>query len=261
MLHFLYELFDNSTNIPFYVGITENPNARFDSHVIGKNHSAKSSRVHARIQSLLAQGIETKMRILEVMESRRLVQAREKYRIALYAEQGVELLNVVHNGKRKENLPLPLLALMHSEYSLADSIIIPLTDKELAETEKQESHEQEIRIKKMRRPKPANIAQSQLTQKKRESTVPHSPGKNVFELYTDTIETIWQKLLKEEMRDHPNLASDTEVMLQLFVATFFWNKDPMEIEEKLLKDWARKKWQSLEHDDGDTWEYLEQESA
>lgn len=135
MLHFLYELFDNSTNTPFYVGITENPNARFEAHISRKYNSAKASRVFARVQELLSQGIETKMRILEVVESRRLVQAREKFKIACYTEQGVELLNVIHNGKKKEKLPLPLLEIMHSDYSLADSIIIPLTEEEMIETE------------------------------------------------------------------------------------------------------------------------------
>jgi hypothetical protein len=65
MLYFVYELIDPRTNEPRYVGITVNPNLRFEQHMSDKQNDKK----RIWIQELSDARLEPRMKILEVAES------------------------------------------------------------------------------------------------------------------------------------------------------------------------------------------------
>lgn len=90
MLHFIYELIDPRTDTVFYIGITNDPNQRFQAHL----HDAKTNdKKSERIEQLREESFEPRMRILEIVETREEAIERETYWIHEYLQQGIVLTN------------------------------------------------------------------------------------------------------------------------------------------------------------------------
>jgi hypothetical protein len=78
------------------VGITDNPNQRLRAHLgeakpNGNKHNLKKC---GWIEELQAEHLEPRMRILEIVETKREALDREKYWIQRYLQQGVALTNI-----------------------------------------------------------------------------------------------------------------------------------------------------------------------
>lgn len=67
MFHFVYELVDPRTNAVVYVGITNNPNLRFQAHLSNTEGNDKKDRW---VEQLREESFEPRMKILEIMETR-----------------------------------------------------------------------------------------------------------------------------------------------------------------------------------------------
>jgi predicted GIY-YIG superfamily endonuclease len=91
MLHFVYELVDPRTNDVAYVGITDNPNRRFQAHL---SDTETNDEKRMWIEQLRSENLEPRMRILETVETREEAFQREKYWIRHYIEQGKFLINI-----------------------------------------------------------------------------------------------------------------------------------------------------------------------
>ena len=89
-MYFVYELFDPRTSKPGYIGITNNPNQRLLEHL---ELRAGKGKKNAWIQQLLAEQVEPKMKILEIVEDRGEAQRRERYWIQQYLNRGIQLTN------------------------------------------------------------------------------------------------------------------------------------------------------------------------
>ncbi len=94
MLYFVYTIENAVTGEVGYVGITNNPGLRLHHHLGGKEANGKKN---AWLQQLLANDIEPKMRILEIVDgSQKEAKEREKYWMQHYVSQQAPLTNVVH---------------------------------------------------------------------------------------------------------------------------------------------------------------------
>lgn len=93
MFHFVYELVDPRTDATVYVGITNNPNLRFQAHLSDTETNDKKGKW---IEQLREECFEPRMKILEIVETREEAFEREKYWIQKYTQQGVVLTNKIH---------------------------------------------------------------------------------------------------------------------------------------------------------------------
>ena len=93
MFHFVYELTDPRTDDVVYVGITNNPNLRFQAHLSDTETNDKKGKW---IEQLREECFEPRMKILEIVETREEAFEREKYWIQKYAQQGIVLTNKIH---------------------------------------------------------------------------------------------------------------------------------------------------------------------
>lgn len=91
MLYFIYELIDPRTERPWYVGITNNPNARLKRHL---EHSDTNPAKAAWISELAAEGLEPCLHILEIVDSLKRARKREKCWIGHYLSSSEQLLNI-----------------------------------------------------------------------------------------------------------------------------------------------------------------------
>lgn len=91
MLYFVYELYDPRTGITGYVGITKDPNQRYFQHIQGQDSEGEKKQTW--VDSLLAEGVKPKFRILETVESRVEAGNQERYWIKYYKDQGIQLAN------------------------------------------------------------------------------------------------------------------------------------------------------------------------
>ena len=91
MLHFIYEETHPVTNIPFYIGISTNPNQRHKQHLDTRDNNLRKKAV---IDRLAADGLEPRMNILESVNSFEQSRARERHWIRHYANQGIMLTNI-----------------------------------------------------------------------------------------------------------------------------------------------------------------------
>jgi len=99
--HSVYELIDPRDDLPFYVGISSNPDTRFGQHLSDTTNQEKQKR----IQSIHDDGLEPRMVITETWEDRKLAIAREQYWILTYIDWGVPLTNVDYTGPFTKKLP------------------------------------------------------------------------------------------------------------------------------------------------------------
>lgn len=110
MLYFVYELFDPREDLPFYVGITIDPNTRLKDHLAHYgNNEIKVAHV-ARLRQLK---MEPRMQIRDIVTSEHEARQKEKEYIRAYEEQGVSLTNIVWtkpkvDRKEKEKVAPPI---------------------------------------------------------------------------------------------------------------------------------------------------------
>jgi predicted GIY-YIG superfamily endonuclease len=91
MLYFIYELIDPRDNRPFYVGITNNPNARMMTHLAATESNTEKN---ARINAIRSSGLQPTMRIIEYWDKKDKAEEREIYWITCYGKQGLPLTNM-----------------------------------------------------------------------------------------------------------------------------------------------------------------------
>jgi predicted GIY-YIG superfamily endonuclease len=104
MLHFVYELIDPRTNAVGYVGITDNPNRRFLAHLGDTETNHRKQRWMRQLQS---EGLEPRMRILEVLETKEEALEREKHWIQYHIRQGAQLTNIMNAARARKRLSKP----------------------------------------------------------------------------------------------------------------------------------------------------------
>jgi len=107
MQHFVYELVNPLTDIPFYVGITENAYKRFKSHMYNRDRCNPAK--NAIVQSLKSDNLVPIMKIRETVDGLEHAQKREKYWINYYLVQGIPLTNIVGQPKIATDTP-PVVA-------------------------------------------------------------------------------------------------------------------------------------------------------
>jgi predicted GIY-YIG superfamily endonuclease len=100
MLHFVYKLIDPRTGVVAYVGITDNPNRRFQAHL---NDTKTNDGKRAWIEQLQSEHLEPRMEIIEIVETREEALEREKYWIQWYLQQGVTLVNITRHSTSGQN--------------------------------------------------------------------------------------------------------------------------------------------------------------
>ena len=76
VFHFVYELIDPRTDDVVYIGITNNPNLRFQAHLSDTETNDKKGKW---IEQLREESFEPRMKILEIVETREEAFEREKY--------------------------------------------------------------------------------------------------------------------------------------------------------------------------------------
>lgn len=91
MLYFVYEETYPDTGIPFYVGISNNPNQRHKQHMDARDNNLRKKAV---IEKIAAKGLEPRINILESVEGDQKARMREKHWIQYYASQGIMLTNI-----------------------------------------------------------------------------------------------------------------------------------------------------------------------
>lgn len=93
MLHFVYAEVDPRTDIPFYVGITNNPNQRHAEHLKRNEH----------IKQMCSEAVTPYMKILEIVSDKKDVLRQERHWVQEYLSQGIQLINV----RLTKPMPLP----------------------------------------------------------------------------------------------------------------------------------------------------------
>ena len=93
-MYFIYELVDPRTNVVAYVGITNNPNARLQEHIscTGPNDGKKTW-----VRELQEEGYEPRMKILEVVDTKKEALAREKYWMQYHTSSGISITNIAYS--------------------------------------------------------------------------------------------------------------------------------------------------------------------
>ena len=133
MFYFVYELLDPEE--PFYIGITNNPNARMYEHVTSRASSGWNRA--KKIDEILARGLSPKMRFLEIIEESDAVKCREKaeereaYWIKVYLERSIQLTNTQIPSQERGDKParrrakpttmVEKFAMMHGRVLLASA--------------------------------------------------------------------------------------------------------------------------------------------
>lgn len=93
-MYFIYALTDPRTEIVAYVGITNNPNARLQEHI---NCTGPNDEKKTWTRKLQAEGYDPRMKILEVVDTKREALAREKYWMQHYTSLGIAITNMVYS--------------------------------------------------------------------------------------------------------------------------------------------------------------------
>ena len=94
MLQFVYTLIDPRTGVVAYIGITDNPNRRFQAHL---DDTKTNGEKRAWIEQLQSEHLEPRMEIIEIVETREEVLEREKYWIQHYTSLGIAITNMVYS--------------------------------------------------------------------------------------------------------------------------------------------------------------------
>jgi predicted GIY-YIG superfamily endonuclease len=97
--YYVYKLVDPRTDIPHYVGVTDNLTRRRWEHL--NNVGVTNTLKDAWIQELVRKGLEPRIEVIETAEEWDEVLEREKYWIQYYIRQGVHLFNITGNPQRR----------------------------------------------------------------------------------------------------------------------------------------------------------------
>jgi predicted GIY-YIG superfamily endonuclease len=98
MLQFVYAEVDPRTDIPFYVGITNNLNQRHTEHFKRNEH----------IKQMYSETLKSYMKILEIVYDKKEAHKQERYWIQTYLEQGIQLTNIRLTGPMPLSYPEPV---------------------------------------------------------------------------------------------------------------------------------------------------------
>ena len=122
MLQFIYRLVDPRTGVIAYIGITDNPNRRFQAHL---DATKANNRKRASIEQLQSEHLEPRMEIIETVETREKALEREKYWIQWCLQQGIILVNVtshVASKKQDNNITIQPDTPSHISYPKIDVV-------------------------------------------------------------------------------------------------------------------------------------------
>lgn len=108
MLHFVYTLIDPRTGVVAYIGITDNPNRRFQAHL---DDTKTNGEKRAWIEQLQSEHLEPRMEIIEIVETREEALEREKYWIQCYSQRGVTLVNATRRATSGQNRTVDNIAI------------------------------------------------------------------------------------------------------------------------------------------------------
>lgn len=99
MPYYVYQLVDPRTGTPHYVGITDNLTRRRWEHInlVGASNQARE----AWIRELREKRLVPRIEVIDTAEEWEEVLEREKYWIQFYIQQGVPLLNIAGNPRRR----------------------------------------------------------------------------------------------------------------------------------------------------------------
>lgn len=99
-MYFVYELIDPRTDAVGYIGITNNPNLRYQQHLEGRD---KNDRKNEWLRQIFAEKVKPKMNILEIVDDKKQARERETYWIQHYVAQQIFLTNIqqVKQAKRR----------------------------------------------------------------------------------------------------------------------------------------------------------------
>lgn len=99
MFYFIYALVDPRTNEVTYVGLTNNPNSRFQDHMSNFGTNIKKSNW---IRQLRDEHLGPRMSILEIVDTKEAATEREKYWINHYLSSGASLVNSEHTIPKQD---------------------------------------------------------------------------------------------------------------------------------------------------------------
>jgi predicted GIY-YIG superfamily endonuclease len=106
-MYFVYELVDPRTDITAYIGITGDPNRRFKEHLGGYGTNDENKDW---IKKLQVEGNKPRMKVLEMVENKKVAFKRERHWIKYYTSVGIPLTNIVHSKlkvkKQKSVFPI-----------------------------------------------------------------------------------------------------------------------------------------------------------
>jgi excisionase family DNA binding protein len=98
-MYFVYRLVDPRNNVTGYVGITGNPNQRYLKHIEGRGGKGEKYEWVRRLQE---EGVQPKMKILEVVDDKVQAGIRERCWVQYYLRKGISLVNVRLNESARE---------------------------------------------------------------------------------------------------------------------------------------------------------------
>lgn len=99
MSYHVYTLTDPRTEVVYYVGMTIQPEVRYQGHLTCNGHDGNSEK-YAWVRQLQSESVQPRMSILETVDDEQLARDRERYWIRMYSEQGMPLVN-------KRGIPCP----------------------------------------------------------------------------------------------------------------------------------------------------------
>ncbi len=98
-MYFVYELVDPRTDVTGYIGITNNPNQRYNDHVKGREGKGKK---YDWIQRLQEEQTQPKMKILEIVDNVKQARKQERCWIQHHISKGFDIKNTITYKKGQE---------------------------------------------------------------------------------------------------------------------------------------------------------------
>jgi len=101
--YYIYELIDPRTDIPGYVGITNNPKVRHSQHLALRDGNIKKN---SWVRRLVKEGVKPIIRILDTAPTKEQAASKERHWINSYLKAGVSLTNIRNSGDERPSLSL-----------------------------------------------------------------------------------------------------------------------------------------------------------
>lgn len=98
--HFIYLLFDPRNGMPFYVGMTKQPDKRLYQHINNSRlEEDTTNRNYLYIQSILSDGLEPVMEVVEKTPTREDAKGRERFWMGFMGYHGIKIVNPLWYSK------------------------------------------------------------------------------------------------------------------------------------------------------------------